>query len=300
MSDGPLVIALGGNALKGQPGSLALTGLKKACATLSGYAGSGLVITHGSGPQIGLLSLSHSGDRKVTLDVLDAEVEGWLGYLIEQELDNCLDEQSSPVTLLTRIEVDSADPAFKNPSKPVGPWMPAADAKKLADRLGWNFLEGNCDFKRIVPSPLPRRILQASVVSELVKRGHAVICAGGGGIPVIRDRLGRFQGVEAVIDKDLASALLAIQLDARLLVMATDVPGIYKDWDATDRELINRISADRLAELELAPGSMGPKATAARNYVNATGNIAVVGALNDLSSLIELKAGTRVFPSRSL
>ncbi len=298
MANNPLVIALGGNALKNRPGSMEITGLKKACATLSGYAGAGLVITHGSGPQIGMLSLNDSEVGKVPLDVLDAEVEGWLGYLIEQELGNSLAEKFSPVTLLTRIEVDGADPAFKHPTKPVGPWIPAADAMQLAERYGWEFIEENGNCRRIVPSPLPRRILQATVVRDLVKSGHAVICAGGGGIPVARGPQGRFQGVEAVIDKDLASALLAIQLDARLLVMATDVPGIYQDWTATNRKLIDSITADGLAAMELAPGTMGPKAAAACNFVDATGNTAVVGALEDLSSLLELQAGTRVYPAQ--
>ena len=296
MSERPLVIALGGNAVKTRPGTMEIDGLEPVCETLAGLAGDGLVITHGSGPQIGLLADGGPDQRHTTLDVLDAEVEGWLGYLIEQELDNWLESGHCVATLLTRIEVDANDAAFSQPSKPVGGWISEAEARQLVASRGWEFLVENGRCRRLVPSPYPRRVLQLRVIADLLREGHTVICAGGGGIPVVRSQEGKLQGVDAVVDKDLASALLASQLQARLLVLATDVSGVYRNWADGNRHLIDSISCRDLAGLQLPPGSMGPKAAAAVDFVKTTGNNAVIGSLDDLSLLVEQRAGTLVVP----
>ncbi|MEC4747308.1 carbamate kinase [Methylomicrobium sp. Wu6] len=232
-----LVIALGGNALlrrgEAPTSENQRRSIKIAAEALASLARlHELIITHGNGPQVGLLALQSAAHQPVEgypLDILDAETEGMIGYLIEQELANLLPSHRLCATLLTQIEVDANDPAFQSPSKPIGPVYVKAVAERLAQERGWNIAKDGEHYRRVVASPWPRRILQLEVIKLLVACGIVVICAGGGGIPVARDDDGRLHGIEAVIDKDLASALLARELGADMLMMLTDVDAVYQD-----------------------------------------------------------------------
>jgi len=291
-----MVIALGGNALDSDSGSPDLSSLKRARRHLSRQVERGLVITHGNGPQIGMLAQAGREDPNLSLDVMGAEVEGWLGYLVEQELGNLLNDHRAVVSLLTRVEVDGSDEAFDTPSKPIGQWLSAATARQLQHRYGWTFVEENSRFRRLVPSPVPRNILQDDAIRQLLANRFVVVCAGGGGIPVVRRPDNTLEGVEAVIDKDLASSLLAVQLQAGMLILATNVDGVYQNWQCGNQHLISSISADGLRSLDLPAGSMGPKAEAACHFVDATGGTAIIGNFDALSQLMEQQAGTRVTP----
>ena len=295
-----VVAALGGNALlrRGEP----LTAenqrhnVQTAAAALAPLANEHeLVITHGNGPQVGLLALQSAAFKAAesyTLDILDAETEGMIGYLIEQELSNRLAPQRACATLLTQIEVDRDDPAFETPGKPIGPVYDEADARRLAAERGWSIARDGEHFRRVVPSPRPRRILEIGVIELLVSRGVIVICAGGGGIPVVRLDQGGFHGVEAVIDKDLASALLARELGADALVLLTDVEAVMTNWGQPDARAIRRISPQALAAYSFAPGSMGPKIQAAVEFVGQSGGVAGIGRLDDAAAILAGDAGT--------
>ena len=289
----PLVIALGGNALKAGANILDYPSLPLACQTMTDYTDGGLVVTHGNGPQIGTLA-ARNDTANWPLDVLGAETEGLLGYVLEHELGNQMDDEYRLVTLLTRTEVVKDDKDFNKPVKPVGPWVSQDEARELEQEHGWTFKEENGRYRRLVPSPRPRRTLQLEAIRCLIDDGYTVICAGGGGIPVIRDHKGNLNGLDAVIDKDLTSALLAAELDARMLVLATDVKGVFRDFHGNEGDIISRISPEAAAELALPAGSMGPKVRAASEFVKDTGAPAVIGALNDLRDLIDGKAGTLI------
>lgn len=288
------VVALGGNAL----GKYAALGespaLRVAACALARRNDRRFVLTHGNGPQIGQLAQCDIEGREPGLDVLGAETEGLLGYLVEQELGNQFEAGHRLATVLTRVEVAPDDPAFKQPDKPVGNWLAEAQKQALAAEHDWTFSRQGNRYRRLVPSPRPVRILQQAVINSLVEDNVTVICAGGGGIPVIRNKAGKVEGVEAVIDKDLSSALLAIELQADLLVLATDVDGVYRHWQEPDQEKLRTLSVAAAAGLELPAGSMKPKVLAACQFVEATGNPAVIGALAELSALLDLQAGTRV------
>lgn len=295
------VIALGGNALlrRGEP----LTAhnqrqnIAVAAAALAPLAGDHeLVISHGNGPQVGLLALQQLRSEEESaypLDVLDAETEGMIGYLLEQELMNNLPGREC-VTLLTQVEVDPDDPALRHPSKPIGPVYPRTQAERLAAEHGWTVARDGEHYRRVVPSPRPRRILELAAIARLSCEGVIVICAGGGGIPAVRGDDGRLSGIEAVIDKDLASALLARELNADALLMLTDVDAVYLDWQGTDPRAIRRISPAALQAHEFAPGSMAPKVAAAIEFVSRTGGIAGIGRLEDAGAILHGEAGTLV------
>ena len=201
-----------------------------------------MVLTHGNGPQVGLLALqeaSYSDIFQNPLDVLGAETEGMIGYLIEQELSNRLPGREI-LTLLTRVEVDSADPAFQNPTKPIGPLFEPEEARRIADKLGWSLAPDGDKLRRVVPSPLPKEIIPAKIFRRLLVRGVLVVCAGGGGIPVVRDEETGWRGVEAVIDKDRTASLLAQEVGAHALVMLTDVSAIQRGFGTPAAEPIHR------------------------------------------------------------
>ena len=297
-----IVIALGGNALlrRGEPLSAdnQRENVRTACGQIARISpGNELVIAHGNGPQVGLLALQGAAYTDVPvypLDVLGAETEGMIGYIIEQELGNLLPFEVPFATLLTQVEVDAADPAFANPSKPIGPVYSREEAERLASEKGWHIAADGERFRRVVPSPRPKRIFEIRPIRWLLEKGSVVICAGGGGIPTVYDQNGHLQGVEAVIDKDLCSALLAEQLEADLLVIATDVDGVYLDWGAPQQRRINEAHPDQLELLGFAAGSMGPKVQAACEFARNTGKAAVIGSLADIEAIVQGRAGSRV------
>lgn len=258
-----------------------------------------LIISHGNGPQVGLLALQAASFSQVEpypLDILGAQTEGMIGYLIEQELGNLLPFEQPLATLLTMVEVDRDDPAFTHPTKPIGPIYSEQEAHSLAAEKGWSIAPDGAHWRRVVPSPRPQRIFEMRPVRWLLERGAIVICTGGGGIPTMyRDDGSRvLEGAEVVIDKDLASALLARELPAEVLIMATDADGVYLDWGTP---LARRIARTTPAELEshrFASGSMGPKVQAACEFVRATGGRAVIGALEDVEGMLTGEAGTQI------
>jgi len=297
-----LVIALGGNALlrRGEPMTpdTQRANVRVAVQAIAPIIlRNEVVITHGNGPQIGLLALqqtSVAAPDRFPLDVLGAETEGMIGYLIEQELDNALPSGKPVASLLTRVVVDRRDPAFHNPTKFVGP---VYDDEKIIDighRQGWLFRRDGAGWRRVVPSPAPLRILEARVISLLVEQGVTVICAGGGGIPVIQGADGNEIGVEAVIDKDHASALLAGLIGADGLIMLTDVAAVALDFGTPNARAIRHATPAMLADYAFPAGSMGPKVEAACAFVNETGGFAAIGALEEVAAILDCAAGTRI------
>ena len=296
-------MALGGNALlrRGQPLTIEnqRRNVREAARALAPIAQEHeLVISHGNGPQVGLLALQaacYDSEKPVPLDVLGAESEGMIGYLIEQELGNLMPFDRPFATVLTMIEVDPDDPAFDDPSKPIGPVYDRETAERLAKEHGWTVAPDGKQWRRVVPSPLPQRIFEIRPIKWLLEKGVIVICTGGGGIPTMYTEEGRLQGAEAVIDKDRASALLARELDCDCLVLATDVDGVYRDWGTPEAALISRVSVGEMRELNVtAEGSMGPKVEAACAFVAETGKYAAIGALADIERIVAGEAGTRI------
>jgi carbamate kinase len=302
-----VVVALGGNALlrRGQPltAENQRANANLACKALAPIAlENELVISHGNGPQVGLLALQGSAYTEVEpypLDLLDAQTEGMIGYLIQQELGNQLPFDKRLASLLTLIEVDPDDPAFGDPTKPIGPIYSEEESSRLATEKGWVFKPDGDSFRRVVPSPLPKRIFGLEPVEWLLDHDCVVICAGGGGIPVMYvdepTPAGRkLVGVEAVIDKDLASALLAEDLKADVLAIVTDVEAVYDGWGTPEQRAIRRATPKALAGSEFAAGSMGPKVRAACAFVERTGGIAAIGSITDTPALLSGDAGTIV------
>jgi carbamate kinase len=260
-----------------------------------------LVISHGNGPQVGLLALQGAAYDKVEpypLDVLGAQTEGMIGYMIEQELGNLLPFDVPFATVLTMIEVDPNDPAFHNPTKFVGPVYGKEEADDLAAQKGWVFKQDGDKWRRVVPSPRPKRIFEIRPIKWLLENKTVVICVGGGGIPTMYDptKDRTLLGIEAVIDKDSASALLARQLEADLFVMATDAEGVYLDWGKPTARLLSHTTPAELSRYEFASGSMGPKVEAASEFVTLTGGTAAIGSLADIERIVEGKAGTIIEP----
>lgn len=294
-----VVVALGGNALleRGRPPTLAnqRAAAAGAATALADVARDHrLVVTHGNGPQVGLLAMQQADqDDPLPLDVLGAETEGAIGYLLEQELDGRLLDTAF-VTLLTRTLVDADDPAFETPVKPIGAMLDRGRADALAHRHGWTIAADGDHWRRVVASPEPRAILQAGVVGTLVDHDVVVICAGGGGIPVVEDDAGRRHGVEAVVDKDLTSSMLAIELGAATLLLLTDVEHVVTGWRTPDARPLRRARVDQLREQDFAAGSMGPKVDAACRFVEATGGRAVIGRLDQAVACLAGEAGTEV------
>jgi carbamate kinase len=302
-----IVVALGGNALleRGQPMTAEQQRLnvRTAAAQLAPVAEDHeLVVSHGNGPQVGLLALQAAAYEDVEaypLDVLGAQTEGMIGYLIEQELGNVLPIERPFASILTMVEVDPADPAFADPTKFIGPVYEHGEAQRLATENGWTIKQDGDRWRRVVPSPRPVRIFEIRPIRWLLEHGCVVICTGGGGIPTVYEPgTRRLIGAEVVIDKDLASALLAEQLEADLFVMATDVDAVYADFGTPRQRPLARTTPPELAQLALAAGSMGPKAQAAAQFVNRTGRPAAIGRLADLREVIAGNRGTRVEPAQ--
>jgi len=302
-----ILVALGGNALlkRGEPmtADVQRANVRVAATALAPVAAQHqLVLSHGNGPQVGLLALQAAAFTEVEpypLDVLGAQTEGMIGYLIEQELGNLLPAEVPFATILTMIEVDANDPAFADPTKFVGPIYDDAAAHALAREKGWVFKRDGDRLRRVVPSPAPKRIFEIRPIRWLLEHGTVVICAGGGGIPTswVAGRERTLGGVEAVIDKDLASELLAREIDADLFIMATDVDGVYDGWGTPDQRRLDRVTPDELQRRDFAAGSMGPKVAAAARFVDATGRRAAIGSLSEIEGIVEGRAGTTVVRS---
>jgi carbamate kinase len=294
-----VVIALGGNALirRGQPPEVEIQrqNIQRAAKAIALVAREHqVVVTHGNGPQVGLLAMqaeAYKGVKPYPLDVLDAETEGAIGYLIEQELCNQLPERQI-VTLLTQIEVDPRDPAFARPTKPIGSVYSETEAKQLGKERGWTVAPDGNFYRRVVPSPEPKRILELPTIRLLVKVGALVVCAGGGGIPVVVTPAGSICGIEAVIDKDLATALLATELQADALLLLTDVDAVYANWGTLEAQPIHITTPQQLSNYSFAPGSMQPKVEAACRFVKTTGSMAGIGKLEDAVEILRGNSGT--------
>ena len=295
------VVALGGNALlrRGEPLEAAnqARAARRAAAALSGAADTHrLIVTHGNGPQVGLLALisdAYADTAPYPLDVLGSETEGQIGYVLELEFANAIGDQA-PVTLLTRVVVDGDDPAFRAPTKFIGQVYSEQRARALAAQHKWAILPDGHDWRRVVASPSRKRIVELDAIARLSDAGFLVICAGGGGIPVVEDASGHQHGVEAVIDKDLASSLLAAELGADVLVLATDVPVVYTDYDTDAQRAIRQATPDGLRAHRFAAGSMGPKVEAVCRFVERTGARAAIGTLDDIDELLSGTAGTQI------
>jgi len=308
-----VVVALGGNAILRRDQKMTIDNQRISIATACGplariAADHELVVSHGNGPQIGLLALQAAAYDHVSeypFDVLGASTEGMIGYLIEEELGNQLGNHRVVTTLVTRTEVDARDPAFQEPTKFVGPGYNDDDAAAAVERHGWTMKRDGSWMRRVVPSPKPFRIIELQPVQWLLERRAVVICAGGGGVPTLRtppdipnspgDLL---MGVEAVIDKDLASAVLARDLRADLLIIATDVDGVYLDWHGAEERRIVRSHPDALDADQFPAGSMGPKVRAAVQFAQETSGTAVIGSLQDIDAMLAGQAGTAI--SRSV
>ncbi len=297
-----IVIALGGNALLRRGQALTAQNQREnvriAAEAMAPIARQHqLAVSHGNGPQVGLLALqgaAYKPDELYPLDVLGAETEGMIGYMIEQEMGNLLPPEVPFATILTMIEVDQADPAFADPTKFIGPVYDEAEARRLAADKNWSIKPDGDKWRRVVASPQPKRIFEIRPIRWLLERNTIVICAGGGGIPTVYDENRKLQGTEAVIDKDLASELLARELDADLLIMATDVDAVYTAWGTAEAKAIRNASPEALRAQDFPAGSMGPKVEAACLYVERTGKAAVIGGLADLESMVMGSAGTTI------
>ena len=299
-----IVVALGGNALlrRGEAADAETQrrNVADAVKALAALAGSHeLVITHGNGPQVGLLALQGEASVQVPpypLDVLGAETEGMIGYLLDQELVNALGAR--PVaTLLTQVIVDPGDPAFERPTKFIGPVYTKERAQQLAFSRHWAVAADGDHWRRVVPSPQPRGIVELPTIRLLVEAGVLVVCVGGGGIPVVVDHDGRLHGVEGVVDKDLAAALLAEGLGADALLMLTDVDGVQVNWGTPQARRLSEVSVGELAGMTFAAGSMGPKVQAACRFAEGTGGMAAIGSLGDAAEILRGRRGTRVHPA---
>ena len=303
-----IVVAIGGNALlrRGEKPSAEnqLANIRRAASQLAGIAAlHDLVLTHGNGPQVGLLALQSAAYASVdataqpySLDVLGAQTDGMIGYLLEQELANRLPDSRTVCTLLTRVEVDPNAPAFKHPTKPIGPVYTAAQAQQVSAEKNWAMAADGAGMRRVVASPLPLRVLGLDPIRWLLLHNAVVIAAGGGGIPVARDISGvkGLSGVDAVIDKDLCSSLLARELQADCLVIATDVEAVYVDWGQPSQRALRKVTPQELAKYAFPAGSMGPKVEAASAFVVATGKRAVIGSLEQIEAMLAGTAGTQV------
>lgn len=297
-----IVVALGGNALLKRGEELSAENQQRnievACQQIVKiWENNQLIISHGNGPQVGLLALQGAAYKAVPtypLDILSAQTAGMIGYLLQKELGNLLPPQTSVVTLLSQVEVDKDDPAFITPTKPIGPVYSESEAQKLAKENNWSVTQDNDKYRRVVASPKPKRILGLDAVHCLLEQGAVVICAGGGGMPNYYDKPFKLKGIEAVIDKDLCSALLAETISADLFIIATDVPAVYLNWGTAAQQAIKQITPEALAQFTFAAGSMQPKVQAAINFVMHTGKDAVIGPLSHIAEMVQGKAGTRI------
>ena len=303
-----VVVALGGNALlrRGETPSADAQrrNLHPAARALALLAREhAMVVTHGNGPQVGLLALQAESQDGASqpLDVLGAQTQGMIGYLIEDELRDAIGEGREVATLLTQVVVDSRDPAFDHPTKPIGPVYSRARAEELAAARGFAVAADGAHWRRVVPSPEPQRILELGAIRLLLEAGVIVVCAGGGGVPVVADPAGGWRGVEAVVDKDLSAALLADALDADALLLLTDVDAVYRDWGTDRARPIRRATAGSLRAETFEAGSMGPKVEAACRFVTSgptstrpRARYAAIGALAEVGAMLTGEAGTRI------
>jgi carbamate kinase len=296
-----IVAALGGNALlkRGEPltEEVQQRNVDKAARSIAAIAREHqVVVTHGNGPQVGLLALTSDAYREVPpygLDVLGAESQGMIGFLLEQALRNALPERSV-ATVLTTVKVDPEDPALENPTKPVGPVYSEQTARKLAAERGWTVARDSTGFRRVVPSPAPRQILELEAIRVLVDNAILVICAGGGGVPVSVNADGLLTGLEGVVDKDRTSSLLAEELGADWLLLLTDVDAVYSNWGTPAAQPIESATPSALLKLSFEAGSMAPKVEAACRFVERTGRMAAIGSLADAPGMLVGAKGTRI------
>ena len=298
-----VVVALGGNALlKRGEAPIADLQQRHVIAAVDALAplalDHDLVITHGNGPQVGLLALESARDPDLPhpypFDALVAETQGMIGYLLLQALENALPGQQI-VGLITQTLVAGDDPAFDNPTKFVGPVYDEGEARNLAGRWGWQVRPDGQNWRRVVASPEPQEIVELSTIKVLLADGAVVICAGGGGVPVRRTPEGELRGVEAVVDKDSTTALLAENLGADALLLLTDVPAVELDYGKPNARPIDRISTSELEHMQFPSGSMGPKVAAACRFVRGTRNLAAIGRLEDAAKLLDGTAGTAIY-----
>jgi carbamate kinase len=296
-----IVIALGGNALLRRGEEMTAENQREniriAAKVLAPIIEKHeVVISHGNGPQVGLLSLQSAAYKEVEeypLDILGAQTQGMIGYMIEQELGNHLPVEIPIASILTMVEIDPEDPAFSNPTKPIGPIYDEKEARDLAKLKGWNIKQDGNYWRRVVPSPEPHRIFQLRPIHWLLEKGTVVICAGGGGIPTSYKDNGKLEGVEVVIDKDRASSLLAFELEADLLIMATDTDGVYLDWGGDSEKIISKTTPEEISKYSFDKGSMGPKVEAACSFVERSGQRAVIGSLKDIEKMVSGISGTQ-------
>jgi len=299
-----VVVALGGNALLRRGESMTADNQREnvrvAATALAPIAREHeLVVSHGNGPQVGLLALqgaAYKPEEAYPLDVLGAETEGMIGYLIEQELGNLMPFETPFATILTMVEVDPQDPGFQNPTKFVGPVYEKAEAERLAAEKDWSIRQDGDRWRRVVPSPAPKRIFEMRPIRWLLEQGVVVICAGGGGIPTMYEAGAerRLVGVEAVIDKDFCSELLAREVEADLLVMATDAEAVFDGWGTPEAKAIFQAAPSAIGALPFPAGSMGPKVEAACLFAERSGKTAAIGALADLPDILAGRKGTLV------
>lgn len=295
-----LVVALGGNALlkRGEPleADIQRKNIDLAATTIASLTRQWrVVLVHGNGPQVGLLALQNSACDAVTpypLDILGAESQGMIGYMLQQSLKNQLPERHISV-LLTQVEVNADDPAFSNPTKYIGPVYDQTQADALSQEKGWTFKPDGRWFRRVVPSPLPAHIVESDAIQALLERDHLVICNGGGGVPVVQKADG-YHGVEAVIDKDLSAALLARQLSADALLILTDADAVYLDWGTPGQRPLIQATPELLRNMQFDAGSMGPKIAACCRYVEACHGRAGIGALADGPAILSGDKGTLI------
>lgn len=295
-----LVVALGGNALlkRGEPleAEIQRKNIDLAAKTIASLTHEWrVVLVHGNGPQVGLLALQNSAYQQVTpypLDILGAESQGMIGYMLQQSLKNHLPQREVSV-LLTQVEVDAADPAFANPTKYIGPVYDQAQADALRKEKGWAFKADGAYVRRVVPSPQPQRIVESDAINALIARDHLVICNGGGGVPVVEKADG-YHGIEAVIDKDLSAALLARQIEADALLILTDADAVYVDWGKPTQRPLAQVTPALLNEMTFDAGSMGPKVAACSRFVSECNGIAGIGALADGPAILAGEKGTLI------
>ncbi|MGY4026958.1 carbamate kinase [Aeromonas rivuli] len=301
-----VVVALGGNALlrRGEPleADIQRKNIATAAKTIAQIAQEyNVVLVHGNGPQVGLLALQNSAYTKVSpypLDVLGAETQGMIGYMLIQELKNLM-PSSNVTALLTQVQVDPKDPAFANPTKFIGPVYEEAEARALAVEKQWSVKADGKFFRRVVPSPLPQRIVEGDAIETLIAQGHLIICTGGGGIPVTWDGQ-RLTGIEAVIDKDMSAAYLAKQIKADALLILTDADAVYLDWGKPTQHPLRVTSPAELAGVQFDAGSMGPKIEASCEFVKATGGMVGIGSLEDGLAILRGEAGTNIVATHTV
>lgn len=285
-----IIIAIGGNALLKKNEAQSADTLKRnsqiAAKSIAELARSHeVIVVHGNGPQVGMLAIQQSD---YPFDILDAESQGMIGYVLQQALSNTLPAGKLAISVLTQITVDANDPAFECPTKPIGPYYVEPDRSR-----GWSFIQRTEGWRRVIASPKPQKIIELSAIQLLSQTGYVVIAAGGGGIPCIQTNKG-LMGIEAVIDKDLSAARLALDLHADRLIILTDVNGVYQNWGSTHASLIREISAKTLRSNTFESGSMAPKIQAACEFVTDSGKIAIIGHLEQLPNIIHQQTGTLI------